>query len=93
MNGHVAEGWTDELIAHLERTSRLSRLEAERLVQEVVAFFSESLEDFVARRHREFQERGLRNEAIYARISEEVSERCFAAPALSERQIRRLIYG
>jgi hypothetical protein len=67
----VAEGWTDELIAHLGRTSRLSRPEAEWLVQEVVAFFSESLEDFVARRHREFQERGLRNDAIYARISEE----------------------
>lgn len=82
-----------ELVTYLERSSRLSRSEAERLVREVVAFFSEPLEDFVARRHRELQARGLRNDLIFQRIAAEVAERRFAAPALSERQIRRLVYG
>ena len=77
----------------LEQTSRLSRSEAERVVREVVAFFSEPLESFVARRHRELQSGGLRNEVIFERIAVEVAERRFAAPALSERQIRRIVYG
>lgn len=89
----MAEIWSDDLVAYLERTSRLSGPEAKRVVAEVVAFFSESLDDFVARRHRELQARGLRNDAIYARISTEIYERRFAAPPLTERQIRRLIYG
>jgi hypothetical protein len=89
----VPDVWAEELVGYLERTTPLSRPETERIVREVVAFFSESIEDFVARRHRELQARGLRNETIYARISAEVAERRFAAPPLSERQIRRLIYG
>ena len=83
----------DDLVTFLERTSRLSRPEAERIIREVVEFFSESLEAFVARRHRELRGRGLRNEAIFQRIAAEVEERRFAAPLLTERQIRRLIYG
>lgn len=85
--------WTDDLVTYLESTSRLSRTETERLVREIVAFFSESIEDYVARRHRELRAHGLRNETIYARISAELAERRFAAPPLTERQIRRLIYG
>jgi hypothetical protein len=89
----VPGDWTDDLVAYLESTSRLSRPETERLVREVVEFFAESIEDFVARRHRELRAHGLRNDAIYARISAEIAERRFAAPPLTERQIRRLIYG
>ena len=83
----------DRLAEHLERTSRLSRAEAAKLIAEVVEFFSTTVEEFVARRHAELQAEDLRNEAIFARIREELAARCFAAPPLSERQIRRLIYG
>jgi hypothetical protein len=83
----------EDLVGYLERSSRLSRPEAERVVREVVAFFSEPLESFVTRRHRELQGGGLRNESIFERIAAEVAERRFAAPALSERQIRRIVYG
>ena len=82
-----------ELLSHLERTTRLSRAEAERVVAEVVEFFSESLEAFVARRHAELQAEDLKNPEIFARIADETRLRRFAAPALSERQIRRMIYG
>ena len=43
------------LVEHLERTTRLSPLEAERVVEEVLAYFHESLEAFVTRRHAELQ--------------------------------------
>jgi hypothetical protein len=82
-----------ELLDHLERTTRLSRLEAARAVREVLAFFSESTEEFVVRRHAELQEQDLDNAQIYGRIAQELRGRRVAPPSLSERQIRRLIYG
>lgn len=82
-----------ELVEHLERSTRLSRAEAERVVAEVLDYFSESLESFVARRHAELQGEDLRNAEIFARIVREARQRRFAAPALSERQVRRLVYG
>ncbi len=88
-NGAGAEA----LVAHLERTTRLSRAEAERVVAEVLAYFSEPLEVFVARRHAELQAEALKNPEIFAAIVAEARERRFAAPVLSERQVRRMIYG
>jgi hypothetical protein len=88
-NGAGAEA----LVAHLERTTRLSHAEAERVVEEVLAYFSEPLEAFVARRHAELQAEALRNQEIFAVIIAESRERRFAAPVLSERQVRRMIYG
>jgi hypothetical protein len=88
----AAAGFTD-LFEHLERMTRLSRLEAERVVAEVLEYFSEPLEVFVSRRHAELQGEELKNPDIFARIAAEVRQRRFAAPDLSERQIRRMIYG
>ena len=82
-----------DLLEHLERTTRLTPAEAERVVAEVVEYFSEPLESFVARRHAELQGDELRNPDIFSRIAAEVRQRRFAAPGLSERQIRRMIYG
>ena len=36
---------------------------------------------------------GRRNEEIYAQIAAELRDRLVAAPELSERQVRRTIYG
>ena len=83
----------DELLGHLVRSSALNRAEAVRLVSEVVAFFDEPLDGFVKRRHRELQADGLANVAIYAQILDELRFVRLAAPTLTERQIRRLIYG
>jgi len=83
----------EALLEHLERTTRLSRTEAERVVAEVLQFFNEPLDAFVGRRHAELQNEELRNPEIFARIRAELRARRFAAPELSERQIRRMIYG
>lgn len=83
----------EQLLAHLARVSRLGRDEAAKLVLETLAYFADTVEEFVARRHAELQAENLRNDAIFARIRDELAARRFAAPPLSERQIRRLVYG
>ena len=82
-----------DLLEHLARTTTLPQRAAARLVDEVLTYFSESVEEFVTRRHSELQSEHLQNEAIFARIAAELRSRRFTAPPLSERQIRRLIYG
>ena len=83
----------DDLIEHLERTTRLGRHEAERIVGEVLAYFSESAEQFVIRRHTELQADSQKNDEIFRQISAELGQRRFASPPLTPRQLRRLIYG
>ncbi len=83
----------DELVAYLTENSSLTSAESRRMVAEVVAFFAESAESFVKRRHGELKQSGYKNAAIYALIQQELTDRCFSAPALSTRQIRRVIYG
>ena len=82
-----------DLLEHLERTTRLTRPEAERVVAEVLEYFAEPLELFVSRRHAELQGEELKNPDIFVRIAAELRQRRFAAPELSERQIRRMVYG
>ena len=83
----------DELLDQLARTTTLSRGEAVRVVGEIVAFFHEPVDRFVKRRHSELQAMGLPNAVIYEQILDELRFVRVAAPPLSVRQIRRLIYG
>ncbi|PYC84047.1 hypothetical protein C7C46_08195 [Streptomyces tateyamensis] len=82
-----------DLIAHLTRTSVLGPGEAARVVAEVLAYFSETATEFVQRRHAELQARGLTNEQIFTRLAVELPARRVAAPELSARQLRRIVYG
>jgi hypothetical protein len=83
------EGLVDRLV----RSSRLTEREALHLIDEVTAFLGESLDDFVRRRHLELRRDGHGNPEIFARIAKEAAQRPFRVAALTERQIRRLIYG
>ena len=83
----------NELIEYLARSSRLSPAEAHRLVQEVLAFMNETPEDFIRRRHLQLQTQGVSNQVIFRQLASELTQRRFRAPVLSERQIRRVIYG
>jgi hypothetical protein len=82
-----------ELIDHLVRSRGLAPSDALGVVHEISAYFAESTEDFIVRRHRELQADGLRNPTIYALIGDELATRLFRASRLSERQIRRIVYG
>jgi hypothetical protein len=83
----------EELVNHLVRTSRLAPAEAAKLIDEVLSFLVEQPEEFVRRRHRALQLEGLANPEIFARLAAEMARWRFRAPAYSERQIRRIIYG
>ena len=82
-----------DLADYLVRTSRLSRPEATRVIDEVLSFLKERPDEFVCRRHRVLQGEGLSNDEIFSRIAAELERWRFRAPAYSERQIRRMIYG
>ncbi|GAA1523808.1 hypothetical protein GCM10009678_01290 [Actinomadura kijaniata] len=83
----------EDLIDHLTRTSPLSAGEAARVVADVLAYFGEPVEVFVRRRHAELQARGLTNAEIFRRVAAELAARRVAPPQLSERQLRRIVYG
>jgi len=83
----------EDLVAYLVRTTRLSHAEAARVVDEVLTFLDERPEEFVSRRHRALQREGLPNGEIFLRLAAELERWRFRAPAYSERQLRRLIYG
>jgi len=83
----------EDLLIYLVRTTRLSRAEAARLVDDVLTFLDEQPEEFVCRRHRALQGEGLSNSDIFVRLAAELDRWRFRAPAYSERQLRRMIYG
>lgn len=82
-----------DLVSHLERTTTLEAAEAERVIADVLAYFSEPTEAYVRRRHRELQRRNLTNPRIFDVIQRELALRRVAAPELSHRQLRRMVYG
>ncbi|MEU6823560.1 hypothetical protein ABZ921_23230 [Streptomyces atriruber] len=83
----------DDLVDHLTRSTPLQRGEALRVVQDVLAYFDETTEEFVRRRHRELQGQGLLNAAIFQQISADLEYRAVAPPELTLRQLRRIVYG
>ena len=82
-----------ELVDRLVQSTGLSPAEAARVIGDVVAFHAEPVEDYVRRRHAHLQVFGAKNPEIFARLHAELRERVVAAPELTERQLRRIIYG
>ena len=81
------------LVAHVIATTSLTPGEAARVVEDVIAFHAQPVEDYVRARHASLKTYGAKNPEIFARIAEELAQRVVAAPELSERQLRRIIYG
>jgi polyhydroxyalkanoate synthesis regulator phasin len=83
----------NELVNFLVRSTRLTRPEAARVVQEVLAFLDETPDSFIRRRHLALQAEGCSNNEIFSRLTAELQSLRFRAADLTERQIRRIIYG
>jgi heterodisulfide reductase subunit A-like polyferredoxin len=81
------------LVDHVAATTGLEPAEAARVIDDVLAYHAESVEEFVRRRHSQLKAYGAKNDEIFARIAQELAGRVVAAPRLSERQLRRLVYG
>lgn len=82
-----------ELVQRIADTTGLSASEAARVIDDVLAWHREPVDDYVRRRHRHLKTYGLRNEAIFEQIAAELEQRTVAAPRLSARQLRRIVYG
>lgn len=74
-------------------TTSLSEGEARRVIDDVLSFHAQPLEHFVRSRHAQLKTYGARNDDIFERIAAELKTRVVAAPELSERQLRRIIYS
>lgn len=73
-------------------TTGLPDATAARVVGDVIGYFGETVEAFVRRRHAELR-RHHTNDRIWALIAGELAGRPVAAPPVSERQLRRMVYG
>ena len=82
-----------ELVRRLAESTGLSTGEATRVIGDVLAHYGESVEEVVRRRHAALALRGMHNPEIFRVIAAELGERRVAPPALSERQLRRIVYG
>ena len=82
-----------DLIEHLSRLTALSEVQSRQVVAEVLDYFNEDIESYVRRRHHELQQQGLSNAKIFTSIQDELPNRLFPAEKISERRIRRMIYG
>ena len=82
-----------DLIQRVAGSTGLTSGEAARVVGDVLAHYGEPVEEYVRRRHARMQLHGAKNDEIFRTIADELRGRVVAAPELSERQLRRIVYG
>ncbi len=82
-----------DLISRVAASTGLSAGEATRVIADVLGWYREPVEDYVRRRHAHLKMFGAKNHEIFAQIAAELADRVVAAPDLSERQLRRIVYG
>ena len=82
-----------DLARYLAASTGLPHPTAVRVIADVATYFNETIEDFVRRRHTELRQRQRKNDEIWPLIAAELGQRRFAAPGLSQRQLRRIVYG
>ena len=82
-----------DLVRHVAASTGLPEATAGRVVADVAAYFAEGVEEYVRRRHGEMRAMHWKNDNIWPQIAAELGTRRFGAPKLSERQLRRIVYG
>ena len=82
-----------DLVDRVADSTGLTPAEAARVVEDVLAWYREPVEEYVRRRHAYHRLYGKRNPEIFELIADELADRLVAAPPLSQRQLRRIIYG
>jgi hypothetical protein len=82
-----------DLVRHIAASTGLPEATATRVVADVAAYFAETVEDFVRRRHDELRRKQRKNDEIWPQIAAELKTRRFSAQELSGRQLRRIVYG
>jgi hypothetical protein len=89
----MPDPFPQDLARYLAASTGLPQSTAIRVIADVTTYFSETIEEFVRRRHAELQRTQRKNDEIWPVIAAELGQRRFTAPGLSHRQLRRLVYG
>ncbi len=89
----MSDPFPQDLARYLATSTGLPQSTAVRVIADVTTYFSETIEEFVRRRHAELQHHQRKNDEIWPVIAAELRQRRFAAPGLSQRQLRRMVYG
>jgi hypothetical protein len=89
MNGRHQQ----DLVRHIADSTGLPESTATRVVADINEYFSETVDDYVRRRHAELKSDHRKNDEIWPLIATELGVRRFGAPDLTERQLRRMVYG
>jgi hypothetical protein len=82
-----------DLVRHVARSTGLDEATASRVVADVMEYFGQSVGDYVIKRHEDLKNRNRKNDDIWPLIVTELKARRFKAEELSERQLRRIVYG
>jgi hypothetical protein len=82
-----------DLVRYVASSTGLPQPTAVRVVADINAYYDETVEDYVRRRHAELRRKDRKNDEIWPEIAAELAHRRFRAPELTGRQLRRLVYG
>jgi hypothetical protein len=82
-----------DLVRHVALSTGLDEATAARVVADVVAYFGQTVEEYVVARHEDLKSRNRKNDDIWPVIMAELRDFRFRAPDTSERQLRRMVYG
>jgi tRNA(His) 5'-end guanylyltransferase len=87
------EPYERDLVRRIAESTGLPEATATRVVADVAAYFAETVQDYVRRRHDELKRKQRKNDEIWPQIAAELKTRRFGAQELSGRQLRRIVYG
>jgi hypothetical protein len=87
------DSYPQDLVRHVARSTGLDEATASRVVADVMAYFGQTVEEYVVKRHENLKSRNRKNDDIWPLITDELRARRFKADELSERQLRRMVYG
>ena len=87
------DSYPQDLVRHVARSTGLDEATASRVVADVMAYFGQTVEEYVVQRHGNLKSRNRKNDEIWPLIMVELRTRRFKADGLSERKLRRMVYG
>ena len=86
------DSYPQELVRHVAQSTGLDEATASRVVADVIAYFDQTVEEYVNERHEDLRARNRKNDEIWPLIMDGLKARRFKAKELSERQLRRMVY-
>ena len=83
----------EEFKDYITSNYSLTEDDFERLLEDFNYYYNLDIKSFIRTRHMLLKSDGYKNPEIYQMLSEEIKSRRFCGERISERQIRRIIYG